>query len=435
MDTGTVIRDIIFVVVGILFFLLALKIILYVRKSEKKDATSGIKSTVGGLKSRKGLFIAGILIGLTCSVLLFRVSIFWGVVLMISVPLIVSALLGIIMVEEGKAKVVLRLGGFKKVIMTWKDHVLDDQWNVVGGVGSKSGLHWIGFWPISRVFHYNFRYCDVQLIQGQEKVESHNLEDIDYIFVKPDIYWTNIKAAETSPPERIPVDVEFLVTVQVVNPYKALFVGPSNWNENAMARLNAMLRNWVSGKTIDTLLQLKRNRTSNSQLWEEVGRDPLINWIKGKWGIEVLKNGIEIRDFNLPKEYQEAAAAEQKMIFQTKAVAARTIGAVVESMAKARGKKPEEIQVEINQSPELQKEFLATAKDLIHRQMAIDGKSFIDIRTPDAKGGAEATLLALLTAWQRMPGGSQGTSGDHPPENPRIEELRKIAKEGLPLKK
>jgi len=92
-----------------------------------------------------------------------------------------------------------------------------------------------------------------------------------------------------------------------------------------------------------------------------------------------------------------------------KAQAVETVGSVIEMMAQSRKKTPDEIRELIEHRPKYQREFLDLAKDLIARRMAIEGKSFVDIRV-QGSGGFEQTLLNLFASWQRMPkGGKEST--------------------------
>jgi hypothetical protein len=314
-------------------------------------------------------------------------------------------------VEEGRAKGIVRLGAFKKIVMAWKDYELDKEWNVkpVTEIGKKfhlpGGLRFVGIRGLDKVYEYKFRWQGIEIVEAREKVEFRE-KTIDYILVKPDVYWTKIEAAETTPPERIPLDIEFLVTARVINPYKALFKAPPNWLENVLSRLNALFRDWVATKSLDEILAIRKEP---EKIWEELRKSDLIQkTFKEEWGILIEENGIQIRDVKLPREYAEAAAREKQMELEAKGIAAETVGAVIAMMAKARNKEPKEIQEEIDKDPKMKEEFLNLAKDLIIRKMGIQGRAYLDIRVQGAEG-LERMLLNALAAWKRMPGGEEIT--------------------------
>ena len=129
---------------------------------------------------------------------------------------------------------------------------------------------------------------------------------------------------------------------------------------------------------------------------------------------------LTIEEIKLPRELEQALPTPDKARldaeaadFVAKTRAIETVGTVIKMMAESRGKTPAEIQELIEADTNAQREFLDLSKDLIQRRMAIDGKSFVDIRVGGAEG-IEKTLLDLLAAWKRMPEG-----GVDPARKPR----------------
>lgn len=339
------------------------------------------------------------LIGLPIVIFVLKLPLWWLLLL----PVV---FLRFTLVQEGTAKIVVRFKGFQKCVMRWKGYKLDKQWNVVKGEKIEiGGLRFVGFWPIDTNYRYKFRWQGIEMAEGREKIEFHE-RVIDYILVKPDVYWTKIEAAETTPPERIPIDIEWLITAKVINPYKALFEAPPNWLENILSRLNALFRAWTALKTIDEILELKKEP---QKLWNEFKDDPLIKFFKEEWGIEILEGGIQIRDVNIPKEYARAAARQREMELEARGIAAETVGTVISMLAMARRrsdesieKAEERIRKEIEKDPKLKEEFLKMAGDAMIRMMGIRGKSYVDIRVMGAQG-TERMILNALAAWKRMP--------------------------------
>jgi regulator of protease activity HflC (stomatin/prohibitin superfamily) len=326
-------------------------------------------------------------------------------------------------VEEGTAKAIVRLGAFRKIVMAWKDFELDEKWNVkpVSEIGKKlhlpGGLRFVGFWPLDKVYKYKFRWQGIEIVEGKEKVEFHE-KTIDYILVKPDVYWTQILGAETGPvgtPERIPLDIQWLVTMRVVNPYKTLFKAPPNWVENILARLNAHFRDWVATKSLDEILALRKEPAKLLQDLKDLNRDLFEKVFEGEWG--VLIEGIQIRDVGLPAPYKEAAARRKQLELEAearrtqfeieaKARAAEIMGTVIEAVVTASGRKREEVEEEFRRNPE---EFYRKHKTVIDNAMtklSMEERAYLRIETPGATG-ALGDLLRLIGAWQRMPRGTQ----------------------------
>lgn len=311
------------------------------------------------------------------------------------------------LVKEATAKAIVRMGGFKKMVISLKDYGFNEKWEIEKKQELHfGGLRFVGIWPLDKVYTYSFRWRGIEFTGKEENVEFHE-RTLDYILVRPDVYWTEIKAAETGPadaPERIPIDLQFLVTMRVINPKKTLFEAPTNWLENVLIRLNAFFRGWVATVSLDYILTIKKDK---EKLWQEIGKDPLITMFEEKWGVKIEDNGIQIRDVTLPVIYREAVAKKSQMEFEAKGKVAETVGAVVEMFCEMTGAPKTDIQQQLkNSSVDFIKQnqgIWDNCWDVIHRRMGIDGKAYLDIRTANP-------LLDLIALWQKMPKGSGGSS-------------------------
>ena len=128
--------------------------------------------------------------------------------------------------------------------------------------------------------------------------------------------------------------------------------------------------------------------------------------IKAGFREEDIKLAIE--EIKLPENIEESLSKVEREKFESEAAeytakkrAIETIKMVLQSMAQSRGKSIEEIQKEIDKDPKLREEFLKNAIDLLQRQIAIDGKSFIDIRVQGAEG-LEKMILEALALWKKL---------------------------------
>lgn len=120
---------------------------------------------------------------------------------------------------------------------------------------------------------------------------------------------------------------------------------------------------------------------------------------------------IEIR---LPLELEKTLPIlDQKRIesesaeFEARKRAISVMNMVLESMARARGKTIKDIQREINSDKELKKEFIRRIFDLLERQIAIDGNSFFDFRSPDSKGNLSSLAAELTALWKKIGGSGE----------------------------
>jgi len=315
-------------------------------------------------------------------------------------------------VEEGTAKIIMRAGAVQKVVMVWKGYKLDKDWNIVPlepGETEKShflgGLRFVGFWPIDKVYTYKFRWTDIQLVAGKEQEEFHEKERIDYILVKHDTYSVETIKAETKPPERIPVNVLWAVTLRVKNPAKALFVAPPNWLENVRTRLNTLFRDFVSTKSVDETIALVPRAPpgiplagpqASQVIWKEIGGHPLIQMFRDVWGIDIIENGIEIRRVDVEKEYEEALARRRKMELEAEGKAVEAFGPVREVMKLAQVEQTADPKRKTGNPASQEEELIKEAKDFTKKYVLreMEAKHGALLVIPGV-GGVERTFLAM----------------------------------------
>ncbi len=305
-------------------------------------------------------------------------------------------------VKEGTAKVVLRFGGYLKVLLCWKDHDVDKDGMVIDVPGKKSwGLKYVGLRHIDTFLRYRFRWKDIQLVEGEEKEQFHEVER-DWILVRPDVYIITIKAAETKVPERIPINAQFAYTLRIGNVRKATLDAPPNWFENATVRLNSAHRTFIASHYFDELLLLKEKKVHIEK--EEIDKDLIEDVMEKSWGI--VTEGIELRDITLPIIYQEAAAAERRAKMEAAGRAEEILGTVIAAVVRATGLKENEIQVEFQRDPEA---FYRKHKPIIDNAMtklSMEERVYLRIETPGATG-MEGALLRLIGALKRVPMGKE----------------------------
>lgn len=80
------------------------------------------------------------------------------------------------------------------------------------------GVYWLGLPGVKKIYQYSFAWTKVDEGTGESKSRS---ELIKQIYVKTYQYLFLLEDAETS--SMIPITIELLVQIRVVNPYKALF--------------------------------------------------------------------------------------------------------------------------------------------------------------------------------------------------------------------
>ena len=359
-------------------------------------------------------------------------------------------------VDESHAKAVMRFGAFQRFEISYKDHKFDKDWYVVDAPGVGAGQSRIGGlhakWPgTEKIFVYRFRWKDIQFVEKSRDIVQLHEKIIDYVFLKPTYYAFEVEKAETSAAEeRIPLTLHVSVLLRVVNPYKTLFQGVPNWYENAATRLASMLRDWVAQKKLNEVLSFRRDPKTT---WQEFKDNPIIQSLERDWGIRVEENGIDVRDIDLPKEYEEAAALEKKrkleaeaekarVEIESQARAAEVVGTMIQMIHQNTGMPVKKIRKQLRDDPaqffKKYKPILEKNYELLANKIAIEGGAYVKI---DVKGaeGIERALLNIITAWQRTPPGrsrgkgkerEDGKSTERKEDEEILKEAERIHREG-----
>ncbi|MFA7151397.1 MAG: SPFH domain-containing protein [Candidatus Paceibacterota bacterium] len=129
-------------------------------------------------------------------------------------------------VLEGTAKAIMKGGQFHKFLISWEGHTFDGDWNVIKGDDGWhpfGGLRWVGFWPFYAVYWYQFKWQTIDSLGG---LKIHEEGWQDYVFLKEDVYYSKMIGVEDK--NLLPLDVESIKTMAVINPYKAFF-SVENW--------------------------------------------------------------------------------------------------------------------------------------------------------------------------------------------------------------
>lgn len=349
-------------------------------------------------------------------------------------------------VEEGTVKIIVMGGKVVKILIQWKDYTLDENWNVIPEGWHKDGklldvinvldkktgelevkkietdaqgnnvetselvqgakkykekkhlfggLRFYGLWPIWDIYGYQFRWTSIR----EDGVPVQHDDPLDYVMIEDDIYFTKLRNAETEKEEKIPVTIDIVITMRIVNPYKAAF-RIQDWLELILNRIKPLFREHVATVTYEELLS--ETQKVNGELWKKLDEAGLIEEFENDYGVKIKPGGIEMKDITPPPEYQKASTQKYLAEREAEKRSGETMGAVIQMMASVKGVEVDQIQEEIKNDPELEKEFRRFCQDLIHRKMAIEGGSYLDIRVAGAEG-MEKSLLELIATWQRMP--------------------------------
>lgn len=232
----------------------------------------------------------------------------------------------IIVVQEATAVAFKYLGKFVYVAMEWQGHHFAPNGSIVPD--DNPDQHAVNYhgccWCIWRwggwVFYLSplvrpARYIDMN--------EADVFGDGIYVKLNDITPEPNIASAETTETDEasVPLDIKFVCTMRVVNPYKWLFVSPKNATAQVTKRLDSILRAWVKSGSEKHAQSVKGN---GEALWAEliqtVDADhpnalnawPTIKKIEDDWGLIIIPESIIAQDIGYEASYQQAMQAKSK---------------------------------------------------------------------------------------------------------------------------
>lgn len=247
-------------------------------------------------------------------------------------------------VKEATAKAVMKAHEFQRALIQWRGYTLrDDNWEVVSEgtmVAGKTykepwhpfgGLRFYGFWPLKDVYIYDLRWTGVT---EAGEIQRHPKETLDYILLKDDIYWCELLSVEDS--DLLPLHIELLLTIRIINPYKALFK-IENWLEAVINRIKPSVRDYVAQDRYKNLVAKKEAMGGEIQ-----GRlKDLIEEFKDLYGVELGK--IEVKEIEPPEAQRKEtlkkwSAEREKERIEIEAAAEAQRIATIYGAVEAKGK-------------------------------------------------------------------------------------------------
>ncbi|MBU3925764.1 hypothetical protein KJ763_01180 [Patescibacteria group bacterium] len=202
--------------------------------------------------------------------------------------------------EEGTARAIMKFDGFHKFVMQYENCKLDEKtWDIsiCGPDESKKrslfgGLKWVGIPGIKSVYKYRFTWATVKAQKEEREQVERRTETIKHIFVKDYVYLGEIKGAETK--SLVPLDIDFLITTRVVNPYKSLF-RVHDWVNVITSRIEAYFRQFVSLLEYEELIS--RKQQMNGEIMQALEQTGMLG-DEGKFLVDygIRVKNIEMRD-------------------------------------------------------------------------------------------------------------------------------------------
>jgi hypothetical protein len=217
---------------------------------------------------------------------------------------------------EGTAKIVTRGGAFWKVLLQYEGHDLDEKGYVVEIEPREEdallprrktfrqrlrqffgGLRCYGPWPLADILIYKMQWWGVN---GKGEVDFHPPEMLDFVLVRPDLYWGEIPEAKDK--NLLSLRIDFIITLQVVNPRKALF-DIQNYLEAVMERLKAAIWNKVTNSSYEELVV---DRQAAAKLIYE-GIEDLRKEFIDDYGVKLVS--LDIKNIDPPEDYDKQTMA------------------------------------------------------------------------------------------------------------------------------
>ncbi len=189
--------------------------------------------------------------------------------------------------REGAAKAIVKGAAFDHFIMWWQGHRLNDPrrlsfvpgrpwevletgdtakrpsayawWQIHWKVLELFGIYWYGLYPFKQVYIYNFKWIEQTLGEDNKMKPWYRDEFTDFIFVMNFAYWVKLVAAEDK--ENEPLDLDYLLTIHINNPYWALF-RIDDWLGRTSADANNAAKRYVGSNTFEHIKAEMLNSTS-----------------------------------------------------------------------------------------------------------------------------------------------------------------------------
>ena len=162
--------------------------------------------------------------------------------------------------KEGTAEFVVVGNAVRRMIMVWKEHNANDQFEISTGKLTRNmryylnplnwmepfGIYWIGLWPFYNIYRYDFTWTEEKVDESGRTIpytrratKQPNTEgQTSFVRINDTNYFVIADNVKTK--GGVPLKFVLLVTIRIENPYKALFMG-EDWLERTAGAINNMV--------------------------------------------------------------------------------------------------------------------------------------------------------------------------------------------------
>lgn len=333
-------------------------------------------------------------------------------------------------VKEGTFKAVMKGGAFAYGLIQWKGHTLDREQNVIEETPMRKepwhpfgGLRFYGFWPVYRIYTYNFEKW-VGVSEDGEKLEDHAAESVDYISLKDHVYGLELTKAEDT--KGLPLSWKEALTARVLNPYRALFVA-QKWYKILITRISPYIRDFsgtisfeqltADPKGLSEFVDQKIDARIRSDKVEDYPN--ILELFKKRYGVDIRR--IETIDVNPPEEFRRDTIKQYLGEQESRMQSEETAGRILRMVAIAMGMTVEELQKDLKDNPQKRgmwakdggyKDAFAYAEDQVKRDRAAAEGDLRDIRIANADGTSfQDQAIGLLIGGVAAAASQFGKSG------------------------
>ncbi|MDO8486551.1 MAG: SPFH domain-containing protein [Candidatus Staskawiczbacteria bacterium] len=356
-------------------------------------------------------------------------------------------------VDEGTAKIVVRFGAYHKTLLSKKGYMVREDGEIViiplepapsdfplrgfRFIGVKQlynllyayykltqiklpgGLRFVGFWPLDKVYAYDFTWVKVKF---DGTAENRDEKGVNFVLARDYVYGVKVLKAEDK--NSLPLDVLLSATAQITNPYKWLFNVKDGFGA-FVGRVSPYVRSFVAQKSYDDLEETNLEHEIFSQL--AVGRKVsgtitmpgIIDTLRKSYGIHLRK--IEVINIDPPPEFRETTLRQYTATQNAKAEAEETGGALdrmidkrIDRLAERFGFDADQRRQYLKDNPDVLRRIEEQQVDLLRRDRA--GPGLRDIRVGNADGSklepATATIMSLIEMWKSERGESKSKKRD-----------------------
>ncbi|MDD3170175.1 MAG: SPFH domain-containing protein [Candidatus Pacebacteria bacterium] len=290
--------------------------------------------------------------------------------------------------------------------LRYTKHYFNENWDVVtegadeskeeteSGEKKRRSFLGIGFylWPFQRIFEYDMTWA--KKTEKGERISK--TEKLRRILLKPYVYSFEYQNMEDA--DRMPVNIDMAMEIQIKNPIKALF-GIEKWYRAVLNLTEGDMRTYVGRSFYRDMVR------SGKDVGEQI-KHMMENTLKGfrdEYGVQIRKIKVgqivpsRKEDVEATLKAMQAERERERVIIAAQAEAFKIgqelEGAVMQALSIATGVETEKLQEEREADPgefgEKYKAELTEAYDFAKRRMAFDRKGRFEIITSKEGDGCD----------------------------------------------